>query len=225
MTYFDLPKKEMEGYSPRVFCERIFKEAIKKEQGNEEERINAIIDSKNKNKIIEINENGQPTQYSYKQIMEMYYSSLYAIAINKKWNIKHDIVVVDSPDIFFINKANGNDRVAIEIYQDFNFEDKDTRKMVDTEKQVDKLYKIKGKKAYGMESRLLIINRLNSATDGYNVSEYSKKINQYSWNFSHIVLCIFRQKEGDYTFFYVYPNELHSANINFVVDKDSKFWY
>jgi hypothetical protein len=215
----------MEGYSPLAFRERIFKEAIREEQGNEEERMSAILDSKNKNKIIEINENGQPTQYLYKQIMEMYYSSLYAIAINKKWNIKHDIIAADSPDIFFINKANENDRIAIEIYQDFNFEDKDTRKTIDTEKQVEKLYKIKGKKAYGMESRLLIINRLNSATDGYNVSEYCKKINQYSWNFSHIILCIFRQKEGDYTFFYVYPNELHNANINFIVDKDSKFWY
>ncbi|MFH1235669.1 MAG: hypothetical protein V1685_01890, partial [Parcubacteria group bacterium] len=185
----------------------------------------AVLDSKNKNKLLAITENGYPIKYSYKQISEMYYSSYYALAINKEWNIKHDIITSDSPDIIFVNETNENDRVAIEIYEAFNFKDSNTRKMIDIESEVKKLHDKKGNKKYDITSRLLIINRVKSTPSGYNVDEYYQELIKYSWNFSHIILCLFRQKENDFTFFYVYPKNMQHAIINFILHKDSNFLY
>jgi hypothetical protein len=70
--YFPLPKNKMVGYSPRAFMNKIFKQAIKNERGNSDEKIAAVLNSKNKNKFIEIVENRHQTKYNYKQIMEFW---------------------------------------------------------------------------------------------------------------------------------------------------------
>ena len=224
MTYFDLPKNEMVGYSPLAFKEKIFKMAISKESGIEDQQISAVISSKNKNKTIEIIENGQSVYYTYKQISEMYYASIYALAINKQWVIKHEIISSDSPDVLFVNKVNHNDRVAIEIYEGFEYNNQHT-KIIDIKNSVKKLYKIKGNKNYHIKSRLLIINRENSAQNGFNVSQYCQELNKYSWNFSSIILCLFRQSNNNFTFFYVYPKNMCNIKIDFILNKDGKFWY
>ena len=157
--------------------------------------------------------------------MEMYYSSIYALAVNKEWSIKHDIISSDSPDIIFCNKANGDDRIAIEVYNGFDFDKRNVREKIDIEDEVKKLHKIKGNKNYSIPSRLLIINRRVSISDGFNVSEYSQELNLHSWNFFYIILCLFRQKENDFTFFYVYPKEMCNKKFDFVLNKDSKFRY
>ncbi len=225
MTYFDLPKNGMVGYSPLGFVNKIFKIAIEGEQGSDDEKIDAVLNSKNKNKLLEIFENKQPVKYSYKQIMEVYHATIYALAINKKWGIKHDIIVSDSSDIIFVNEADASDRVAIEIYTPFNFEDRNIRKIVDIKSEVEKLHSKKGNKNYQMNSRLVIINRVDSTFGGFNVSEYRRELDKYSWNFSHIILCLFRQRKNDFTFFYVYPEKMCNAKIDFVLGEDGKFWY
>jgi hypothetical protein len=225
MTYFDLPKDEMVGYSPLGFVNKIFKPAIKGEQGSDDEKMAAVLNSKNKNKFLEIFENGHPVRYSYKRIMEMYYATIYALAINKKGSIKYDIIASDSPDIIFANEVDANDRVAVEIYEAFNFEDRDIRKIVDIKSEVGKIYNKKGNKNYQINSRLVIINRVNSTPNGFNVSEYRRELNKYFWNFSHIILCLFRQRENDFNFFCVYPEKMCNAKIDFVLGEDDKFWY
>lgn len=192
MTYFDFPKAEMVGYSPRGFKNKILELALDAEQGSDDEKIAAVLNSKNKNKFLEITENGQPVKYLYRQIMEAYHASLYALAINKKGNIKHDIIISDSPDIIFVNEADGNDRVAIEIYEGFDHNKRNAREVIDIKSEVQKLHGKKRDKKYGMLSRLLIINRRASVPNGFNVIEYGREINKYQWNFSQIILCLNR---------------------------------
>jgi hypothetical protein len=225
MTYFNLPKNEMVGYSPSAFMNEIFNMAVSKEIGCENERIFAVTNSKNKNKLLEISEKGQPITYTYKQISEMYYSSMYALAINKTWNIKHDIISSDSPDIIFINQEARNDRVGIEIYEGFNYEQKNIRGVVDVAEEVKKLHKKKGEKKYDIDSRLLVINRVKSTKDGYNVSEYARCLEKFKWTFLSIVLCLYREGHGDFTFFYVYPKEMRCKQINYNLKNDTSYLY
>jgi len=228
MTYFDLRKSEMVGYSPNAFREMLFKIAILKENGTENDRISAVLSSKNKNKKIEIIENKQSVKYTYEQIMEMYYASIYALAINKEWDIKHEIISSDLPDIIFINKTNAHDRVAIEIYQGYDFINRHSRKVIDIKSEVKKLHRIKGNKNYSInfiKSRLLVVNRKKSVPNGFNVSEYCREVNKYSWNFSNIILCLFGRVNNNFTFFNVYPKNMFNIKTDFILSKDSKFLY
>lgn len=225
MTYFTLPKDKMTGYSPLAFQKKIFEQAINNEQGTYYEKKAAVLDSKNKNKVLKIIENEQQVEYIYKQITEGYYASHYALAINKEWQIKHQIILSDNPDIILINQEDEKDRVAVEMYEEFDFKKRDTKILVNIEKEVKKLYSIKGAKDYGRNSRLLIINRINSIPNGFDVGEYYLRLNNYSWNFSHIILCLYRGYEGDYTFFYVYPKEMQCRRINFLPENDINHLY
>jgi len=157
--------------------------------------------------------------------MEMYYASIYALAINKQWKIKHDIISSDSPDIIFINQDNKNDRIGIEIYEAYNHEDKDRREVVDIGKEVKKLYQKKGNKKYNIESRLLIINRVKSKINGYNVSDYSQCLEKYEWNFTIIILCIYREYQGAFSFFYVGPKKMGCNEIDFSYKSDRDSFY
>ena len=215
----------MVGYSPLSFCEKIFCMAISREDGTENERIAAVLNSKNKNKTLKIYENNKPVAYTYKQISEMRYASIYALAINKQWNIRQEIISSDSPDIIFINQADENDRVAIEIYEGFNFEKRDNRDIVDVASEVEKLYRKKGKKKYQINSRLLVANRVESMYNGYNVSEYVRCLEKHTWNFSCIILGLFKKCEQCFTFFYGYPKEMGCKQIDFNLKKDTKYWY
>ena len=225
MTYFDFPKNEMTGYSPKAFIEGLFKPALFTEKGTEDEKIAILLNSKNKNKKLTIIENEKNREYLYKQLMEMYYSSIYALAINKQWGIKFDIIASDSPDIFFVNEADENDRVAIEIYEAYNFEEKEKVNQVDIAKEVKKLNTKKGNKNYPMKSRLLVINRINSTVGGFNISEYCRELNRYIWSFSCIILCVFTKTERKYTFFHLYPVEMKDLQFNFSTKDDGKYWY
>jgi hypothetical protein len=155
----------------------------------------------------------------------MYYSSIYALAINKSWDIRHNLISSDSPDTIFINQADENDRVGIEIYEGYNFEQKDDRAVVDIAEEVKKLHQKKGEKKYDINSRLLVVNRVKSTHDGYNVSEYAKYLKDYKWNFSYIVLCLFRESQSDFTFFCVHPKEMECKQINYNLKNDTGYLY
>lgn len=174
------------SYSP-IYLTNIYKKIIIQEWWDE----NLAFCTKNKNKFIEINLKWIKKKYYYKQIYEVFYTSIMCLALNKYLWIKYNLILSDAPDVILINNDNC---IPVEFYEAFEYKWK--REKVDIKSQICKLYNKKFKKSfkYNKWTRLLILNRIKSTNNWFNVSEYVREINKYKWWFYNISLCLYNKK-------------------------------
>jgi len=186
--------------------------------------ITEFFNTKNKNKQIEVELEWIKKTYFYKQIIEAYHASFMCLAMNKYHNIKYNLILADAPDIIMINEDNC---MPFEIYEAFEFWKEDERSIVNMEEQIAKLYQIKWQKNYSEGTRLLIINRIPSARNWFNVSKYTEEINKYKWWFCEIRLWTFNESDDLHSFFNVFPvnSQDKITKIDYSISKDKKFFY
>ena len=204
-------------FSP-LYLINLYKKMIAQEGWEE-----SFFDVKNKNKEIELDLEGVKKSYFYKQIIEAYHASWLCLAINKYYSVRYNLMLSDSPDIIMINKDNC---IPIEIYEAFDFSKVGTRERIDIKREVDILKEKKFNKVYEPWTNLLIVNRLKSIEDWFNISAYIKEINNYPYgNFAEIRLYVFSWDE--HIFFRVFPIDSQEdlVKIDYSIKRDKEYLY
>jgi len=221
MEYFELHPadgQKLMDFSPLFFIEKILKVLIEQEKG----KVENFLNTKNNNKKFKFSIGEDNFEYIYKQIRECWHATYQALAINKAYGIRYNLMISDSPDVILTNKENC---IPVEIYEAFEFLQQE-RDQINIKEEVKKLWDKKSKKSYGDETRLLIVNRKKSINASFNVSEYIRQVQKYDWPFASIGLCLFNEKEG-HAFFDVSMgiDPLRPPMINFDIKNDGSFLY
>lgn len=215
MLYIDLSWEI--SLSPKAFIVRVLRELPLKTSLTIYELFSW---TKHNNKKVEFVFNDLKFQFQIKQIKEFLHASFFSLSIYKEFGEKYELIMSDSPDILLIRE---NECIPIEVYEAFDFNGKITANQI--VEMVRNLYNSKGRKNYLEWTRLLIANRY---VWEFNISEFIREIQKYSWNFSQIILLLYRQP-NDYTFFNVTPG-LNSSlllenKLNFSIQEDQEFLF
>lgn len=207
-------------YSPLYLC-NLYKKMIEQENWSIEEAFNP----RHNNKTIKIVLEWIEKTYTYKQVIEAHHVSIFCLAINKHYNIKNNLILSDAPDVIIVNKDNCT---PVEVYEAYEFWRKDEKTIINIWEQIGKLKekKLVKSKKYSKGTNLLIWNRVQSVHNWFNISEYTKLINESDRWFSAIRLCISNQTDDTQIFYEVYPSESREIKeINYSLSKDKAYLY
>jgi hypothetical protein len=194
---------DSKAYSPKGVRD-LFEQAVK----DEGDDIAAVLKNKHK----------------YKNLLELWYASFLALAINKWLSRKYYMYspASDPPDVLFLDQENSEAFPVeiIELY--FHGESKfdgNYKKLADT------LWKKKGKISFD-KCHLLIVSRLSEAN--FDVVKLAEELKDFKWRFERIWFAIYTSSSVTWRFFDIYPRESDPMpNIPFSTEDrgDMKYFY
>lgn len=179
------PNKDNKLYSP-IGVNQLFKKSVEDEGGN----IQIIFDKKNK----------------YKQLIELWYASFFAVAVYKWTGNKFLMYPSDNPDIHFVKtneKGKKQEGFSVEIMTLFMYGQKNFNE--DYKTLAHGVWENKGKNDYD-QSELLLVSRLDGKFD---INKFLNEINKFQWNFIRIWLGLYDAKNKLWTFFEISPHSKH----------------
>lgn len=202
MDYF--VKIGSKAYSPRGVRD-LFEQAVKNENNNIE--------------IVLLN------KHKYKKLLELWYASFLAFAINKWLNRKFYLQSPeqDPPDILFLDQET-KEAFPVEVMELYVYGQEDFND--NYPELVQRVWDAKGNTKFN-QCHLLLVNRQN--TSWFNVAHFSEEIRKKVWQFEKIWFVSFVKKTLEWNFFEV----LHS-NKNKLIDpisvstlnsEDMNFWF
>ena len=204
--YFIPPNAKV--YSPRGVKD-LFSLAIKEEAGD----IEKVLKNKHRHKIL----------------IELYYASFLALALNKWQQRKFYLYPADNPsgagppDVLF-NDQTTKEAFPVEIMELFYFGQSSFDG--DYKKAAQKIWDTKGIIQFP-QCHLLVVSRVTEAK--FNISSLAKELQNYNWKFERIWFAIYTSSTSTWRFFDVFPVAQYNdtANISFSIEdkNDMMFYY
>lgn len=210
------------GYSPLYYINRILKELIKKEWLD--------MFSRKKNGRLKVSVEWLNQEYSYKQLYEAYHVCYFCLALHKRTGEKRQISMGDCPDIVIIS----DDRIMLlEVFEAFDYQKSWSGKEgnIDAKSWVQNVWEKKWLKSYQEWTSLLIVNRIRSWPNWFNLTDVVKEVNnkdKYKRPYCAIRLDVFTDT-GTSSFFKVFSKDLGSGDclksFDFNIKSDKGFLY
>jgi hypothetical protein len=153
-------------------------------------------------------------KHKYKDLLELWYASFLALAINKWLSRKYFMhsPTSDPPDVLFLDQENGEafpvEIMELYFYKEDKF-DGNYKKLADT------AWSKKGKINFD-KCHLLIVSRLNA--DQFDVAQFAGELKHFDWKFDRVWFAIYEGESITWRFFEVFPIE----NFDTI---DMKFFY
>ena len=170
-------------FSPLAVKE-VFGNAVKDEQGN----IENIFKKGTK----------------YRQLLEMWQASYLAVGIYKWTGKKFFLIPSDSPDVYFVNKAENGEQTGfpVEVMELYDYGQTTFDQNYD--RLAAKVWKSKGEQSYG-KCELLLVARLPHTT--FNVIQFAESLNKYKWPYTRIWLSSYNSAIEEWNIFEIIPYE------------------
>lgn len=199
---YHYPDKK-ESYSPTGVAD-LFRKAVESEKGD----IAAVLNNKHK----------------YKNLLELWQASFLAVCINKWLGKKFYLQGPkdDPPDVFFLDE-NKTEAFPVEVRELFIYENSGAK--INYPDLAKAVWETKGQKDLA-HYHLLLVNRIPSLE--WNVSEFHRELNKFSWKFERIWLGMFTETSLSWTFFEMFPvstDFISSITVSGPQSQDKEFWY